>query len=135
MIRRARRLLTGGKDAAGAATITVAVAGTATGSGSAHASLGKLDASVEDRLDHLQKQLDQMIATVDGHLRRAREAEARLATQMGEQTARLEAADARLQEMTTEIAVGSSALQLRGLVAVGFGTVLMAVPGNVAYLA
>ena len=90
--------------------------------------------NVEGRLAFLQSQIESLRTSADEHLRRAQEAEDRLAQQIRAQGSRLDTADAQIEGMAREVAVGTSGLQLQGLLFVGLGTILMAIPGVFAFL-
>ncbi|GEL27136.1 hypothetical protein PSU4_60900 [Pseudonocardia sulfidoxydans NBRC 16205] len=110
----------------GQATVTV------TSGGGAHLTVGKADESVDERFARLEaglaKLAAQMIAgraEVQGELDRATK-------RIVEQGDRLDVADAGLRALAKSVAVSTARLQLWGLILVGCGTVLMAVPAIVA---
>lgn len=89
--------------------------------------------NVAGRLAFLQSQIESLRTSADEHLRRAQEAEDRLAQQIRAQGSRLDTADAQIEGMAREVAVDTSGLQLQGLLFVGLGTILMAIPGVFAF--
>ena len=96
--------------------------------------LSQFDNTIEGRLGSLQWQIDSMRTSADEHLRRAQKAEEQLGQKIREQVTRLDSADAQIEAMTRDVAVGTSGLQLKGLFFVGVGTIFMAIPGVFAFL-
>lgn len=94
----------------------------------------QFDNTIEGRLESLQWQIDSLRTSADEHLRRARDAEEQLAMKISEHVTRLDSADAQIEAMTRDVAVGTSGLQLKGLFYVGVGTIFMAIPGVFAFL-
>ncbi|WP_300014942.1 hypothetical protein [Pseudonocardia sp.] len=109
---------------------------TATGIGSAEAfgvgSVFNSDESIDERMARVETRLQLLEERGGAEQARAEKAERLLEEQLAKQGRRLEEADEQLRALAKAVAVSSARLQLVGLILVGIGTMLMAVPTIVA---
>lgn len=130
-IRLLRARLTCKRDVrTGSGTGTIVLAGSAIGSAEAFgdASVIKSDETVDERMARLEARLQLIEERGGAEQARAEMAERLLEEQLTKQGRRLEDADEQLRALAKSVAVSSARLQLVGLILVGFGTMLMAVP-------
>ncbi len=121
---------------AGSGTTGVALAGSAVAvvSGTGSLTVIKADESLDERVARLELRLEQAEKQVMEYRTQGERAEARLLETVTDQGQRLDAADEQLHKLTKSVAVSSARLQLIGLILVGLGTMLMAVPTIAAAL-
>jgi cysteine synthase len=131
MITHARQRLTFKRDVrAGSGTATISLAGSAIGSGEAFGTLSvaRSNETVDERIGRLEARVQLVEERAGAEQARAEKAERLLEEQMNRQGRLMEEADEQLRELAKAVAIGSARLQLVGLILVGVGTMLMAVP-------
>jgi hypothetical protein len=111
----------------GSGTATIALAGSAIGRGEACGALTvvKGDETVEERIERRLQHAEKRAAEDRA---RADEADARISQQLTDQEHRFDKADEQLRQLTKSVAVSTARLQLVGLILVGLGTAVMALP-------
>lgn len=103
--------------------------------GSGTLTVGQADDTLDERVERLQNRIEQVAQMAIVESSRATVAEDKLAQRIEEHRAELTEVDDQLRNLATAVAVDTARLQISGLVLVGFGTVLMAVPAVVAAFA
>lgn len=130
-VRAWRPLRRSRERAEGPITRTVDLSGSAHAAGSASAVLIKAGEAVEVRITRLEARLEQAEQQAAKDRSHAREAERQISERLVVQGMRLNEADGQLRELARSVAVSSARLQIVGLILVGVGTVVMAVPALV----
>lgn len=134
-IRRVRELLPIKRDVrTGTGTGTINVTGRGIGSAEAFGvpSVRAADETIDERLARLEGRLHLLEERGAEEQARAKEAERLLGEQLVQQGRQLQDADDQLRALAKSVAVSSARLQLIGLILVGSGTALMALPTIIA---
>lgn len=94
----------------------------------------RADETVDERVARLERRLQHVEELTDEHRAQAERAAGQLAEQLIEQGRRLDGSDEQIRQLARSAAVGGVRLQLIGLIFVGIGTAIMAVPTLLAVL-
>lgn len=103
--------------------------------GSGTLTVGRPDETLEERVERLQMRIEQVAGWMIAEAGRATEAETKLSQRIEDQHAQLSTMDDQLRELATSVAVDTARLQICGLMLVGIGTALMAIPTIIAAFA
>lgn len=114
----------------GFGTAPIALAGSAIGSGEAFGALTVVrgNETVQERMDRLERRLEQAEKRAVEDRALADQAHARISQQLADQGHQLDEADEQLRQLAKSVAVSTARLQLVGLILVGLGTAVMALP-------
>lgn len=135
-LERARKLLRRKPEVRhGGGTVTM-LAGHASGTGTAFGALDVIrsDESLDERIRRLEQRVERAEHQMADETARATKAESQLVDRLAEQGRQLNEADEQLRQLTKAVAVSTARLQLLGLILVGSGTALMALPTIAAAL-
>src|SRR5947209_14853245 len=111
-------------------TATIALTGSAIGSGEAFGAVTVVrgNETVEERIERLELRFEQAEKRAVEDRVRADQADARISQQLADQGHRLDEADEQPRQLAKSVAVSTARLQLAGLILVGLGTAVMALP-------
>jgi len=86
------------------------------------------DETIEERVERLELRLEQAERRAAEERERAEKTDAEISQEIYNQARRLDDADEQLRQLTKSVAVSTARVQLTGLILVGFGTAIMALP-------
>lgn len=129
-VQRVRALLPSRKPAGRIVSVAGIASAEAFGSATVTVDEGP-PGDVQVQLERLRQRIEGVESRLVAERQRSDEADARIRAELIEQGQRLDGADEQLGALARSVAVSTARLQLVGLILVGLGTALMAVPAVV----
>jgi hypothetical protein len=127
-VRDWRPFKRGARQVSGTVTINLGGASMASTGAVGILTVVRADETIEERVERLERRLEQAETRAVEERARAEKASAEISQEIHNQTRRLDDADEQLRQLTKSVAVSTARVQLAGLILVGTGTVIMALP-------